>query len=280
MSEFDEASEPIASGRTADVYPRGEGEVVKLLRPSVPPGLAAAERRNTAAALALGLPVAAVSDVIRRDGRVGLVFRRIRGHSMLEMVARDPDSGPPMAALLARVQRRIHDARLGDDVHRDAIREVPRQKDVLRARIEQTVGAKGGLTPAEGAALAELIDGLPSGDWLCHGDFHPGNVMMAEEGPVVIDWVDATRGNPLADVARTSLLLLEAAAGFGGEGLPPEAIEAFHGLYLQEYFGGDTAGGAEYEQWLPVVAAARLAEGMTDRREWLLQRVRERMKAG
>lgn len=38
-------------------------------------------------------------------------------------------------------------------------------------------------------------------------DFHPDNVLLAARGPVIIDWPDATRGQPLADVARTSLLL-------------------------------------------------------------------------
>ena len=56
------------------------------------------------------------------------------------------------------------------------------------------------------------LDTFPTGDRICHGDFHPGNILMTVRGEVVIDWIDVTRGNPLADLARTTILALGAAA--------------------------------------------------------------------
>src|SRR5262249_32610054 len=55
-------------------------------------------------------------------------------------------------------------------------------------------------------ALA-MLEALPDGDRLCHGDFHPANVLVGRNGPAVIDWTGATRGDPAADLARTRLLL-------------------------------------------------------------------------
>src|SRR3546814_7594415 len=52
-----------------------------------------------------------------------------------------------------------------------------------------------------------ILDALPDGDRLCHGDYHPGNVIETAGGPVVIDWPAVTRGHPDADYARTLLLL-------------------------------------------------------------------------
>jgi aminoglycoside phosphotransferase (APT) family kinase protein len=49
--------------------------------------------------------------------------------------------------------------------------------------------------------LASLGE-LPNGNVICHGDFHPKNVLITTEGPVIIDWADATLGHPLADVDR------------------------------------------------------------------------------
>jgi aminoglycoside phosphotransferase (APT) family kinase protein len=46
-----------------------------------------------------------------------------------------------------------------------------------------------------------------SGDALLHMDFHPLNVMLSSNGPVVIDWTRASRGDPLVDVAATWVLL-------------------------------------------------------------------------
>ena len=68
--------------------------------------------------------------------------------------------------------------------------------------------------------LADLHDALhriPAPDWLpqldtggdrlVHLDLHPLNVVMTARGPVVIDWTNAARGDPLLDVALTYVLL-------------------------------------------------------------------------
>jgi tRNA A-37 threonylcarbamoyl transferase component Bud32 len=45
------------------------------------------------------------------------------------------------------------------------------------------------------------------GDRLLHLDLHPMNVMMTKRGPVVIDWTNASRGEPLTDVGLTYALM-------------------------------------------------------------------------
>jgi aminoglycoside phosphotransferase (APT) family kinase protein len=52
--------------------------------------------------------------------------------------------------------------------------------------------------------LAAMPDG---GDRLLHLDLHPLNVIMSPKGPVVIDWPNARRGDPMADVAVTYALV-------------------------------------------------------------------------
>lgn len=53
--------------------------------------------------------------------------------------------------------------------------------------------------------------GLPSpygeGPALLHGDLHPGNVILSEDGPVVIDWTNACAGPAGADLATAWLLI-------------------------------------------------------------------------
>ena len=48
---------------------------------------------------------------------------------------------------------------------------------------------------------------LDGGDRLVHLDLHPMNVMITPTGPIVIDWPNAARGDPLTDVAVTLVLL-------------------------------------------------------------------------
>jgi aminoglycoside phosphotransferase (APT) family kinase protein len=69
------------------------------------------------------------------------------------------------------------------------------------------------------ADLQDQLHDIPAPDWLpdvadggdrvIHMDFHPMNVMMSKmRGPVVIDWPNARRGDPLSDVATTYVLLV------------------------------------------------------------------------
>jgi len=60
--------------------------------------------------------------------------------------------------------------------------------------------------PRKQLLLGRLAD-MPEGDRLCHGDFHPINVLGEALQPLVIDWPDASRGDPAADVCRSYLLL-------------------------------------------------------------------------
>ena len=56
--------------------------------------------------------------------------------------------------------------------------------------------------------LLRLLDSLPEESTLCHGDFHPENILAGNKGYVLIDWSSATRGSPLADIANTALLMI------------------------------------------------------------------------
>src|SRR5690348_11568133 len=52
----------------------------------------------------------------------------------------------------------------------------------------------------------EAPNGLPAvgdGDRLLHLDLHPANVILSPNGPVVLDWTNARRGEPAFDIAIT-----------------------------------------------------------------------------
>jgi aminoglycoside phosphotransferase (APT) family kinase protein len=82
----------------------------------------------------------------------------------------------------------------------------------------EAAGAQPSAVPEQAAVLAQLHaqlheiaapDGLPAvgpGDRLLHLDLHPANVILSPDGPVVIDWTNARRGEPAFDVALTWMI--------------------------------------------------------------------------
>ena len=63
-----------------------------------------------------------------------------------------------------------------------------------------------GLDEKLGNQVLERLKHLPADDHLCHMDFHPDNVMRTSNGWMIIDWMNARSGAPLADVARSSVI--------------------------------------------------------------------------
>ena len=145
----------------------------------------------------LRVPVPRYEGERRVEDRHGLIFERIEGDSMLRTCVRQPWQVPRRARQLAE----LHFA-----LHAQSAPELPRQRAYLQRMIERATD----LPEVTRRLALEQLQRLPDGDRLCHGDFHPDNVVLSRRGFVVLDWVTATQGVPAADVAR-SLLLLELA---------------------------------------------------------------------
>jgi aminoglycoside phosphotransferase (APT) family kinase protein len=109
-----------------------------------------------------------------------------------------------------------------------------------------------------------LLNGLmemPDGDHLCHGDFHPRNVLGKASQPIVIDWPNACCGDPAADVCRSYLIL------------KLHAVEVAE-PYLDAYCQVACVERQTVLDWLPYIAAARLAEDVPDELHSLLELIR------
>lgn len=95
-----------------------------------------------------------------------------------------------------------------------------------------------------------------TGEVVCHGDVHPGNVMMTDEGPVLLDWDMLCWAPPGWDHGP----LLTWATRWGGD---PGAYEAFADGYGRS-LAGDRATEAFAELRLVAATLMRLAAGRRD----------------
>jgi len=257
------ANEPgpmLGQGRTAEVLAWGDGQVLKLMLAEFGRDVEK-EMLATGAVHDAGLPVPAVEGMVEVRGRQGIVMERVDGPSMLEAFLSRPWNLVRMARLLAELHVQVHSCQaVGLASHREkTVDEIQR-----RARLK----------PPVLEAVLEVLRQLPDGTAVCHGDFHPGNIIMSGRGPVIIDWVDARRGNPLADVTRTWLMFKKAF-------LPDEmagALRRVVGLvracmwpvYLRRYRQLRPFLASELVAWRIPMVALRLAEGIPEERESLV----------
>lgn len=256
-------TKPIARGRTAEVYAWGEDRVLKLFYSGCSEQSVRQEARITGLVHAAGLPVPGVEGVVEQDGRLGIVFERIAGVSMLEIFLRQPWR-------IFTLTRRM--ARLHAHIHTLALPELPAQ----RPRLQRRIAAAPALADDLKEALLARLEGLPDGQQVCHGDFHPGNILLTPRGAVVIDWIDATCGNRLADVARTRLLVQNGSPPPGTRIGRRRAAGRVLGywLYRLQYARRQPFERAQLDAWATVVAGARLAENLPAEQEWLLRQAK------
>ena len=258
--------ERLAEGREAEVFLRPDGLVLKLMREASYAVRVDREAAALGVLAAAGLPALAVHEIVTVDGRPGLVVDRLPEASLLDRLGRNP-------LLVERVARAMAGAHA--QMHRVAApADLPDVKDILRERIDDAAPLPAELRPKVLALLASL----PDGDRLCHGDLHPGNILGTLAEPVVIDWGDASRGDPLGDMVRTAVLLsvgqpppgaptlIRILAPIGGSLLSARYVARYRklsGIDLDHFAG-----------WRAVRCAARLAEPIPEEHPVLLKMLR------
>jgi uncharacterized protein (TIGR02172 family) len=246
--------ELLAEGRMAEVYEWGEDRVLKLLRAEWNDrGIAEYEADKTRLAHATGYRTPAVGEIVEVDGRVGTLYERFDGVVMGQMLAKDVTHFKRYARQLAELHVEMHTYQAPD---------LPSRKESFAEQIE-TLSQ---LSAQTKRSVLDLLDTLPDGETLLHGDFHPENIILAGKEALVIDWIDASKGPPLADVARTSILLT---------GRNPERMtilnrmvyylrDQFCQTYLKRYFQLRPQGRQQLAMWRIPVAAARLWENIPE----------------
>ncbi len=252
----------IGRGRTAEIFEWGDGQALKLFESWCPPAWVDHEAEIGRKVHATGLPVPAVEGIIELDGRRGIIYERVAGPSMLAVLASKPWLVAPMAHMLAELQATVHATRVSG---------FPSRREDLERRIR----AVEALSAEQKNAVLLALSRLPDGDALLHGDLHPDNILLTARGPVIIDWIAATQGHPLADAARTRLLLDWSEPMSGGSRFTRWIIETmralFRSAYLRRYLAlRPDASRDGMEAWMLPAAAARLIEGIKGEENRLL----------
>jgi aminoglycoside phosphotransferase (APT) family kinase protein len=244
--------EVVARGSRSVVHAYGHGAVIKVPKPATPAGWILAEAKHAEAVSAVGAPAPALLGVEEVFGRPATVWERVDGPSLWEQVVSHQSRSADLGRTLAEVQLALFE--LVPPV------TLPDQHDRLASKIRWSAA---NVDDSLRAAL-DLLPERAATPRLCHGDLHPSNVIVSREGLVLVDWFDASRGDRVADVARSCLTLLAEGATTPSHlpGSDAGTLAVLTRAYLARLRESLDIPPAALARWQAISAVARVAEGM------------------
>ncbi|MCQ2534251.1 MAG: phosphotransferase [Clostridia bacterium] len=202
------------------------------------------EALNQARVEETGLNIAKVLEVTMTDGKWIIVSEYIKGKTLAQLMEENPKKKDEYLNLFVDLQL---------EMHSKTCPGLNKLKDKMNRKISAT-----DLSATVRYNLHTRLESMPKHNKVCHGDFNPSNIIIAEDGrPFILDWSHATQGNASADAARTYLLFW-----LNGD---INGAKKYLNLFCEK---SDTA--MQYVQkWMPIVAASQTVKGNEREREFL-----------
>ena len=235
----------IIAVRTGKTIYKDEDRAVKVFDSDYSKADILNEALNQARIEETGLNIPKILGVNMIDGKWAIVSEFIKGKTMAQLMAENPDKFDEYLEHFVDIQMSIHEMKAP---------LLTKLKDKMNRKISQA-----DIDATTRYELHTRLEGMPKHNKVCHGDFNPSNIIITEDGvPYILDWSHATQGNASADVARTYLLFW-----LNGN---IEGAKKYMELFCKK---SDTA--KQYiEKWLPIVAASQSVKGNAKEREFLL----------
>ncbi len=203
------------------------------------------EALNQARVEELSLNVPKIKEITKVEGKWAIVTEYIKGKTLQQLMDENPEKKNEYLSKFVDLQILVQN---------NTCPLLTKLKDKMNRKIK--LADINAMTKYD---LHTRLESMPKGNALCHGDFNPSNIIIADDGKAyIIDWSHATQGNPCADVARTYLLFWLAGDLNGAE------------KYLNLYCEKSKKTPKDVQRWLPIVAASQSVKGNEKEREFLL----------
>ena len=231
--------------RTAKTVYRDGNFCVKVFNEEYSKADVLNEALNQARIEETDLNIPRIHEVTKINGKWAIVSDFIKGKTLQQLMDEDPDKKDEYLNLFVDLQL---------EVLSKTCPLLNKLKDKMNRKISQAE-----LDATTRYDLHTRLNGMPKHNKVCHGDFNPSNIIIAEDGtPYIIDWSHATQGNGAADAARTYLLFW-----LRGD------IE-MAGQYLDLFCKKSDTARQYVQKWMPIVAASQSVKGNEKEREFLL----------
>ena len=269
MTNVKRMGDLLGQGNTAEIFEWDDDKILKLYRSEMPDDFCIYEYKVTKYAYELLKIVPRPIEMVEIDSRIGAVYERFDGKSMLKLLIAQPWKLKTYSKMLAQYHIAIQRS-----VNTDLI--------TVKEKLKRDIECVSLLTMNEKNLIYKYLDALPDGNMLCHFDFHPDNIMISSDQYCIIDWMTGCVGDCVSDVARTALIL-----NYAEIPRVPFFINMLAGWfqksicrrYLREYMNSTGVSISEIRKWELPLAAARLCEWVPDgESKKLLELVRRRLE--
>jgi hypothetical protein len=251
----------IARGGQAAIYDYGNGKVLRVAGRPQDFDRIRYEYNVYASLEGSGLLMPHAHELVTVNGAPAIIMDRIAGNPMMALIGRNPLSAGTMARELARLHLELRNV------------EATSALTPTKAKAEFCITHSEILTDQTKEEVLEVLRGLPEGNALCHGDFHPGNIICRDGKSFLIDWVGASRGDFHSDVAHTWVLLRVVPRvphmSRIAHVLQRRVARAMANRYLAEVFSHAAPDRAVFSRWVLVNAAERTYHGLPSEKEHL-----------
>lgn len=259
----------VGTGFTAKVYLFEENKVIKLFNKDYDVGAVEYEAKIARAIDGAGVAAPKFYQTIEVNGQYGIIYEYVQGEPFFSLLIN--------ASFLqgVRLIKRMAQAQI--EINQKNCQGLPSQID----RLSYLIGKAEGIE----AYKDDLLKGLKAikqESFICHGDFHAGNIIARDGRFVAIDWMNCYAGNKEGDLLRTYLMLVtpDLPSGLGKikKALLTLYKKALGRVYLREYLKLSGLKKRDLIKWLPIIAAARLDDNIPSERKWLLKIIRKTIK--
>lgn len=178
----------MSKGNTAEIFEYDDNLICKLFCPGYPKNYIEHEFDNAKAVFRLGIKTPMAYNLVCIDGRDGIVYDRVVGEELSSKMYEANEE--ELTGWMDRFAG-FHKELLGHHIG-----SVMDYKDFLKMFADDSV------------EIIAQINALEDGNYLLHGDFHPGNVMVdTDNNLTLIDMMNVCKGPAIYDIARTCFLL-------------------------------------------------------------------------
>ena len=258
----------IGIGRTAEVFELENNRVLKLYRKSIPNNFVDYEMKVNELLISKALDIPKVFELKEVNERKGIIFEKLKGPTLLKKLILSPFSFNKLAENFANLHLGLQ----------NSIEGLKDNSEILISNIKNAPL----LNDEEKIFLVDLTTTLPTGDKICHGDFHPDNIIVSSKKLYIIDWMTASSGNPISDIARTSILFkyayLPEEKSYLEKLIISKVRSKFYKVYIQTILKNSNFSKEEISIWEIPHLAARLVEYLPPQeKELLLGILRDRV---